>query len=104
MLHWAPVCSLWLRVPVLQRGPRAPRSTRPCYTVFFGPNGLQRAPGGYLSIPHATLGFGVLPLAPATCAPNGATCSLKDCALFCTVRRRRWLSTGLKRLSNYPSG
>ena len=75
ILHWAPMCSLWLRVPVLPMGPRAPASTLLCYTVFFRPNGLQRAPGGYLSTPHATLGSGVLPLAPGTCAPNGATCS-----------------------------
>ena len=56
-----------------------------CSTVLFSPSGLQRAPEGYLSIPHATLGSGMLPLAPGTCALNGAARSLKERAVFYRV-------------------
>src|SRR3990167_573173 len=103
MLHWAPMCSLWLRVPVLPMGPRAPASTLLCYAVFFGPNGLQWAPGGYLRIPHATLGSDVLPLAPGTCAPNGAACSCKHPAVLYRVFWAKWFAMGSRRLSKHPA-
>jgi len=52
---------------------------------------FAKPPRGYLSVPHATLGSGVLLLAFGIYAPNGAACSLKDRAVFCHVLRCRWL-------------